>query len=308
MLSLNNAFNKKELLNFDKRISKFTFGQHTYHCEPKIDGLPISIIVRNHRFVVAATRGDGLIGENVSANVKMMSSLNKLLQQPFLFANFEIRGEVFITKQDFQQLNTEIICQKRQELLIKIDKKFQELTNFINHHFSDYARVDDFLNKANKQFLFQSNKTHLLNNIAHLGKQVNLELQIFFQSPQLQERDYYRKITTIFQLHSKWRFVHFEYDRQNYGLQIQLIHVINFVHHQFANARNAASGSLRQLKPEITKQRKLSVIFYDFLDTDNGNSNALQSQKLQILQKMHLPISKMNKHCQNMMEVFQYID
>lgn len=102
MLSLGNAFNKADLEAYDQRIKKLTTDQIEYMCELKIDGLAISLKYENGRFVQGATRGDGRIGENITANLKMVKAIPKKLTEPL---NIEVRGECYMPKQSFVALN-----------------------------------------------------------------------------------------------------------------------------------------------------------------------------------------------------------
>jgi DNA ligase (NAD+) len=108
MLSLNNALTEPELINFDKRC-KEALGLHEieYSCELKFDGLAISLLYENGFLVRAATRGDGSVGENVTDNVKTISAIPHQLKGPNIPHRIEVRGEVFMTHEDFRLLNEE---------------------------------------------------------------------------------------------------------------------------------------------------------------------------------------------------------
>ena len=107
MLSLGNAFGKEDLLNFDKRISKLTDKKVQYICELKIDGLALSLKYENGKLIQAATRGDGVVGENVTQNVRTIKSVPLKLKYPY---SMEVRGECYMPKASFVELN-----QKREE-------------------------------------------------------------------------------------------------------------------------------------------------------------------------------------------------
>ena len=106
MLSLNNAFNDEEVQNFDRRVRE-GLEQDTveYAVEPKFDGLAISLIYENGLLVVAATRGDGFSGEDVTANVKTIYTIPLKLQTEHPPQRLEVRGEVLMLKRDFENLN-----------------------------------------------------------------------------------------------------------------------------------------------------------------------------------------------------------
>ena len=102
MQSLNDAFSKEEILEFDARVRE-TIPNVTYVTEFKIDGLSVSLEYENGLFVRGSTRGDGLVGEDVTENLKTINSIPLRLNEdvPFL----EVRGEVFMPKKVFDKLN-----------------------------------------------------------------------------------------------------------------------------------------------------------------------------------------------------------
>lgn len=101
MYSLNNAFSYEDLVAFDKKVRE-KFKDVKYNVEYKIDGLAMSIIYENGEFRQAITRGDGTFGEDVTNNVRTIKSLPlKISHQERL----EVRGEVFITKDNFTKIN-----------------------------------------------------------------------------------------------------------------------------------------------------------------------------------------------------------
>lgn len=105
MLSLDNIFSPKELQAFITRIQN-RLGQDfhpEFCCEPKLDGLAVNLMYRNGYLVYAATRGDGLIGEDITANIKTIKSIPLKLRKAS--GNIEIRGEVFMPKAAFEKLN-----------------------------------------------------------------------------------------------------------------------------------------------------------------------------------------------------------
>lgn len=102
MMSLNNAFNKGDLFDFDKRIKKLTDKKIQYMVELKIDGLAINLRYENGIFIQGATRGDGIIGEDITQNLKTVKSIPLKLKEPI---NIEVRGECYMPKKSFIQLN-----------------------------------------------------------------------------------------------------------------------------------------------------------------------------------------------------------
>lgn len=103
MMSLSNVFDEEELRAFDERIRKVT-DDFSYISELKIDGLAVSILYEKGKFVRAATRGNGQIGEDISENVKTIKSLPLRLNQDI---DIEVRGEIFMPHKSFNRLNEE---------------------------------------------------------------------------------------------------------------------------------------------------------------------------------------------------------
>ena len=111
MLSLGNAFNKKDLNEFDERIKKFLNinkdSKIEYICEPKIDGVSLNVTYKNGDLLTASTRGDGKTGENVTNNIKKILNIPKKLKNNYP-QFIEIRGEVYLSKKDFRDLNNNL--------------------------------------------------------------------------------------------------------------------------------------------------------------------------------------------------------
>ncbi|TYQ18373.1 UNVERIFIED_CONTAM: DNA ligase (NAD+) [Acetivibrio alkalicellulosi] len=103
MQSLSDVFSEEEVYSFDKRVREATEDNVEYVVEKKIDGLSVSLIYENGKFIKGATRGDGFVGEDVSQNLKTIKSIPLVLKThlPLL----EVRGEVFISKKDFIKIN-----------------------------------------------------------------------------------------------------------------------------------------------------------------------------------------------------------
>lgn len=107
MLSLDNAFNDDDLRSFEKRL-RDRLAAHvdvTYCCEPKLDGLAVSLMYVDGVLVQAATRGDGTTGENITENVRTIRAIPLKLQGENWPARLEVRGEVFMPKKGFEALN-----------------------------------------------------------------------------------------------------------------------------------------------------------------------------------------------------------
>jgi DNA ligase (NAD+) len=105
MMSLDNAFELDELLAWGKRMERYVSGGVNFACEPKFDGLAISIRYENGEYVQAATRGDGRTGEDVTANVATISNVPKKLTGKSVPAVLEVRGEVYMPVTSFEALN-----------------------------------------------------------------------------------------------------------------------------------------------------------------------------------------------------------
>ena len=104
MMSLDNVFNQEELSAFIQRVEG-QVGETDYICELKIDGAGIALTYENGVFVRGATRGDGIAGEDVTANLRTVKSLPLRLLNEDQVAFLEIRGEVFMPKESFAELN-----------------------------------------------------------------------------------------------------------------------------------------------------------------------------------------------------------
>jgi len=187
MLSLGNAFNYEDLLKFDQQIKK-TLSENNieYVCELKIDGLSISITYEKGKIKTAATRGDGIAGEDITNNILTIKTIPKTIP---INSKLEVRGEIYLSKEEFNRIN-----EKQQ--------------------------------------------------------QQNLPL--------------------------------------------------------FANPRNAAAGTIRQLDINIVNSRKLDGFLYYYINATNDNIKT-HEQALFTLQKYGFKINKQWQLCKNIEEVWTYI-
>jgi DNA ligase (NAD+) len=104
MLSLSNSYSESEILEWEQRAKKLVGDEIEYVCELKYDGVAIGIRYKQGQLVQAVTRGDGTQGEDVTANVRTIRSIPLVIQGEFP-ENFEIRGEIFMPRSAFEQLN-----------------------------------------------------------------------------------------------------------------------------------------------------------------------------------------------------------
>ena len=119
MLSLDNAFNSQQLLDFVKRVSDglgIDEKSIEFCAEPKLDGLAVSIIYKDGVFEMAATRGDGKVGEDVSAQVKTISNVPLVLHGDNIPCYLEVRGECFMPHSAFNELNEKAKLDKKQKV------------------------------------------------------------------------------------------------------------------------------------------------------------------------------------------------
>ena len=108
MLSLSNAYTPQELRDFDARVSRILGDRrYTYIVEPKVDGVAVSLRYERGALVLGSTRGDGVRGDDITANLKTIRTIPLRLLGPRPPQVLEVRGEVYMTKQGFLQLNRE---------------------------------------------------------------------------------------------------------------------------------------------------------------------------------------------------------
>ena len=111
MFSLGNAFSKNDIFEFIKRTNKFLNkpedNNYKFLCEPKIDGLSLNLVYKKGKLISAGTRGDGFVGENVTENIKNIKNIPSILKVKFPDL-IEIRGEIFINKDDFKDINSNL--------------------------------------------------------------------------------------------------------------------------------------------------------------------------------------------------------
>lgn len=183
--SFNDAFSEEEIRAFDARVRKLTGRVPSYDLELKIDGLKVVFTYEKGRLVTAATRGDGVIGEDVTHNVRTIQSVPEILARPI---DLIAEGEVYLTRSGFEKLNTQ---------------------------------------------------------------------------------------------------------REKEGEPL------------FANPRNAAAGSIRQLDPAIAATRPLGAFMYDVAQSSEALSDS-QSEELEYLKKLGLPVNAEHRHTDSLEEIFAF--
>ena len=109
MLSLSNAFDKEDLINFEKRIANYLDIKNDfemeYSAEPKIDGISASLTYKNGKFITGLSRGDGTLGEDITENLKTIKDRPHLIKDSNFPKDIDIRGEVFIQNNDFKKIS-----------------------------------------------------------------------------------------------------------------------------------------------------------------------------------------------------------
>ena len=183
MLSLGNAFNKNDVKDFIERIKKFLKIDEKekieFICEPKIDGLSINLSYTNGILDKASTRGDGKIGEDVTLNIKTISEIPLKLDTNNCPKKIDIRGEIFLNKQDFIKLNNSYKEENKfsnprnaaagslRQLDSKITKKrpLRFLAHGIGETDISYERISDYYNDLSKWKVPVNKLTKSLNNL-----------------------------------------------------------------------------------------------------------------------------------------------
>ncbi|UUM20111.1 MULTISPECIES: NAD-dependent DNA ligase LigA [unclassified Mycoplasma] len=261
MLSLNKAYSIEDILKFDNDINKVSSGGHTYSLEPKIDGLSISLHYSNGELIRAVTRGDGVVGELVTQNIKQIH--NVPLKIDYL-QDIEIRGEVYLSKQNYQKANEKIIRET------KFFDALKNLKNFIGQIEQNLLLID-----KTEQF------KDLLNEGENLKNNLNDRPELLL--------DFCQQVENLFA----------QNDLINYVYQVSVPKL-------FANPRNAASGTLRQLDETIVKQRNLDYFVYEIVSPQVHNLNT-QIQVLTFLKQHGFVTNNYIKQANNIQQAIDKI-
>ncbi len=108
MLSLDNTYSTEEVVEFDRRVRKSIAGQLNYEITLKVDGVAVALHYSKGKFQSGATRGDGVRGDDITQNLKTIKSIPlTILSEQSEFQNIEVRGEVYLVRQNFEKLNEE---------------------------------------------------------------------------------------------------------------------------------------------------------------------------------------------------------
>ena len=173
MLSLSNVFDAEDLENFEKKILNFLslkkFFEIEYSAEPKIDGISASLTYKKGIFVTGLSRGDGMEGENITENLKTIKDIPKEITYKDFPNEVDIRGEVFISKNDFKKMNEKFanprnaasgsLRQKNSEETKKIPLRFIAYTfGYIDNN--NIKKQSDFLSSL-KKWGFKTNQYNI---------------------------------------------------------------------------------------------------------------------------------------------------
>ena len=176
MLSLGNAFNQEDLLQFHQRISKLTDRPLQYMCELKIDGLAVSLKYENGLFIQGATRGDGTTGEDITQNLRTVKAIPLRLNEPL---TFEVRGECYMPKASFVQLNADR-DEKGQEIFANPRNAAAGSLRQLDSNIAASRNLNIYLYSAtNFEQLEVETQDALLDRLAQVGLRTNPERRLF---------------------------------------------------------------------------------------------------------------------------------
>ena len=161
MLSLSNAFDRNDLINFEKKIYNYLNKKVDleFSVEPKIDGVSASLTYRNGKLILGVSRGDGQIGEVITDNLKTIKDIPLKIDDNSFPDEIEIRGEVFIKKKDFLKIR-ENFANPRNAASGSLRQKDQNETKKIPLNFVAYAfgYIKDNIYKYQSDFLIDLKK------------------------------------------------------------------------------------------------------------------------------------------------------
>ena len=172
MLSLSNAFNEDDLINFEKKITNYLDKKinFNYSVEPKIDGISASLTYKRNKLIYGVSRGDGKTGEVITENLKTIKDIPLEINHPTFPDEIEIRGEVFINKKDFLKIKDNF-ANPRNAASGSLRQKDPQETKKIPLNFIAYT----FGYFKNNQFKYQS---EFLSELKNWGFKINKDNRI----------------------------------------------------------------------------------------------------------------------------------
>ncbi|MGL3828133.1 NAD-dependent DNA ligase LigA [Candidatus Pelagibacter communis] len=185
MLSLGNAFNEEDLINFEKKIHNYLNDDQNiieYSVEPKIDGISASLVYKNGLFVKGLSRGDGKEGEDITENLKTIKDIPKKISHKNFPSEIDIRGEIFIQNSDFVLLS-EKFANPRNAASGSLRQKNPEQTKKIPLKFIAYTYGFEKGLNLDKQSEF-------LNNLSQWGFRTNPYNKVLKQTKNLMKNYY----------------------------------------------------------------------------------------------------------------------
>lgn len=179
MLSLSNAFSDEELIAFDQRIKKLIPQQKiNYVVEPKIDGLAIALVYENGIFIRGATRGDGVMGEDITSNLRTIKTIPLKLFGKDIPPRIEVYGEVYMKKSDFKKLNNERM-KKEESLFANPRNAAAGSVRQLDPRITAQRHLDTFIYRGTfvEGYKF-NNHMEVLNYLKEIGFKVNSHIKL----------------------------------------------------------------------------------------------------------------------------------
>ncbi len=174
MLSLPDAFNEEELISFDEKIKKVVPNPE-YVCELKIDGLSVSLHYENGNLITAATRGNGIEGENITENVKTIRNIPLKLKKDI---NIEVRGEIYMNKKTLEKIN-ESRSKRGEALLQNVRNAAAGSVRQLDSKITAKRNLDNFIyHLPNPKDYNLTKHNEALDLMLSLGFKINLENKI----------------------------------------------------------------------------------------------------------------------------------
>ena len=182
MLSLDNAMGQNDVINFIEKTKRYLNDKSKFIqliAEPKIDGLSIALRYKNGKFSLGATRGDGTIGEDVTTNLSTINDIPKNIPQLSKIDIFELRGEIYMEKKDFLNLNNlrkkdgeSLFANPRNAAAGSLRQLSKEIVKKRNLRFFAYS-----YGELSKEIQFEA-QSQFLEKINNYGFRINLEFKL----------------------------------------------------------------------------------------------------------------------------------